>query len=55
MAHASNEEQRGQATQKTCNRVRSVLTQQEKVRVAMKLNIHVALPAFVSGQLRFLG
>ena len=55
MAAPCNEEQRGQATRKSCNRVRSVLTLQVKAHVATKLDIQAAFPALVSGQLRFLG
>ena len=55
MAAPCNEEQRGQATQKPCDRVRSVLTQWVNQRVTRKLNTHTVLQTFASGQLRFLG
>ena len=55
LAHANNEEQRGQATRKVCNRMRSDFTQQVKLRVTPKFNPHPVLHAFASGQLRFLG
>ena len=55
MASPCNEEQRGQASRKPCNRVRSALTYPVKVGVTLKLNIHAVFLAYVSGQLRFLG
>jgi hypothetical protein len=53
--HGREEEQRGQRPAARLNRVRSALTQQVKLGVAAKLNVHEVLQADESGQLRFLG
>jgi hypothetical protein len=55
MAAPCNEEQRGQAARKPCNRVRSGVTRMVNVIGGIKLNIHAAFVDVMSGQLRFLG
>jgi len=55
MAVHCNEEQRGLATRKPCNRVRSVLTRMVRAIEGGKLNAHTLFRGLMSGQLRFLG
>ena len=55
LAHAREEEQRGQRAAARFNRVRSALTQQVNAVVATKVRFHAVFPAEESGQLRFLG
>ena len=55
MAIPCNEEQRGQATRKPCNRVRSSLTLGVTGNKDGTINIHTAFIDMLSGQLRFPG
>ena len=55
LAHAREEEQRGQRAAAWLNRVRSALTQRVKLAVKKKVNVHAVYPAEESSQLPFLG
>ena len=54
-AHAREKAQRSQRAAAWLNRVRSALTQQKKVAVRDKVNVHAVYPAEKSGQMPFLG